>query len=96
MYQTLENMLTYRLKYKGNTENVGSKILKFKNGRTMLLWKCVACSNKKSILMKEQVAKGLLDSLGLKTPLNKIPLLCNILFWTQLCSVLVISIKWMK
>ena len=30
--------------------------------------------------MKEQVPKGLLDSLGLKTPLNKIPLLRNILF----------------
>ena len=30
--------------------------------------------------MKEQVAKGLLSSLGLKTTLNKIPLLCNILF----------------
>ena len=30
--------------------------------------------------MKEQEAKGLLSSLGLKTPLNKIPLLGDILF----------------
>ena len=37
MYQTLENMLAYRLKYKRNTENVGSKVLKSKNGKTMLL-----------------------------------------------------------
>ena len=29
--------------------------------------------------MKEQEAKGLLSSLGIKTPLNKIPLL-NVLF----------------
>ena len=30
--------------------------------------------------MKEQVAKGLLSSLSLKTPLNNIPLLGDILF----------------
>ena len=30
--------------------------------------------------MKKQKAKGLLNSLGLKTPLNKVPLLDNILF----------------
>ena len=30
--------------------------------------------------MKKQKAKGLLSSLGLKTPLNKVPLLGNILF----------------
>ena len=29
--------------------------------------------------MKEQEAKGLLSSLGIKTPLNKIPLLGDIL-----------------
>ena len=37
------------------------------------LWK------KKSRFMKEQEAKGLLSTLGIKTPLSKIPLL-NILF----------------
>ena len=31
--------------------------------------------------MKEQEAKGLLGSLGIKTPLDKIPLLGDILFW---------------
>ena len=30
--------------------------------------------------MKKQKAKGLLSSLGPKTPLNKVPLLGNILF----------------
>ena len=33
-------MLTYCLKCKRNTENVNSKVLKTKNGRTMLLSKC--------------------------------------------------------
>ena len=31
--------------------------------------------------MKEQEAKGLLSSSGLKTPLRKVPLLGDIMFW---------------
>ena len=46
----------------------------------MLLSKCDAYGDKKSRFMKEQKAKGLLSSLGLKTSLNKIPLLGNTLF----------------
>ena len=42
--------------------------------------KCVVCKIKKSRLVKEQERKGLLSNLGLKTPLNKIPLLGDILF----------------
>ena len=53
---------------------------KINNGRLALSSKCVACGSKKSRFMKEQEAKGLLSSLGIKTPLNKIPLL-NILFY---------------
>ena len=45
----------------------------------MILLKFVVCGNKKSRLMKEQEAKGLLSSISLKTPLNKIPLLGDIL-----------------
>ena len=63
-----------------NTENVNSKVLKAKNGRTMLLSKCAICGNKKSRFMKEQVKKGILSSSGFKTPLSKIPLFGNILF----------------
>ena len=37
------------------------------------------CGSKKSRFIKEQRAKGLLSNLGIKTPLNKVPLL-NILF----------------
>ena len=42
--------------------------------------KCAACGIKKSRFGKEQEVNGLLSNLGIKTPLNKVPLL-NILFW---------------
>ena len=73
-------MSTYCLKCKQNTENVNSKFLKTKNGRAMLLSKCAVCSSTKSRFMKEQEAKGLSSSLGLKTTLNKIRLLGDVLF----------------
>ena len=43
--------------------------------------KCSVCGIKKSRFMKEQEAKGLLSSLGLETPLRKVPLLGDILVW---------------
>ena len=46
----------------------------------MMLSKCVVCGSKKSRFMKQQEAKGLLSSLEIRTPLNNIPLLGNILF----------------
>ena len=42
--------------------------------------KCVVCEIKKSRFVKEQEAKGLLSNLGIKTPLNKTPLLSEFLF----------------
>ena len=73
-------MLTYCLKRKKDTENADSKMLKTKNGRPMLSSKCPVCRSKKSKFIKEQEAKGLLSSLGLKTSLSKVPLLGDILF----------------
>ena len=73
-------MLTYCLKCMKNTENVNLKMIKTKIGRSILLRKCAICNSKISKFMKEQEAKGLLSSLCLKTPLNKIPLLGDILF----------------
>ena len=35
--------------------------------------KCSVCRIKKSRFLKEQEAKGLLSTLGIKTPLSKIP-----------------------
>ena len=55
-------------------------MLKTKNDKVMLPSKCAICGSKKSRFMKEQEATGLLSSLVLKTPLNKIPLLGDILF----------------
>ena len=67
-------------KVQKNTEGVDSKMLGTKNGRLVLSSKCTICGSKKSRFVKEQEAKGLLINLGLKTPLNKISLLGDILF----------------
>ena len=72
-------MLTYCLVCRKNTENKESKKVRTKNNRLMLSSKCSVCGNKKSRFIKEQEAKGLLNNLGIKTPLGKIPLL-NVLF----------------
>ena len=72
-------MLSYCLKYKKNTESVNPRDSATSNGRTMTLSKCAICGSKKSKLIKNQEAKGLLSSLGLNTPLIKIPLLGDVL-----------------
>ena len=46
----------------------------------MIQANCAICNSKKSRFIKEQLAKGLLSNLGIKTPLHKVPLL-NILFY---------------
>ena len=61
------------------TKNINSKIVKNKNNRSMIQKNCAICNSKKSRFIKEELAKGLLSNLGIKTPLNKVPLL-NILF----------------
>ena len=63
---------TYCLSCRKYTKNINPKIVKNKNKRSMI-------QTKKSRFIKEQLAKGLLSNLGIKTPLNKVPLL-NILF----------------
>ena len=65
---------------KKNTESIDLTVSATCNGRTMILTKCAICSSKKSKFIKNQEAKGLLSSLGLKTPLSKIPLLGDVLF----------------
>ena len=54
-------------------------MIKTKNGGLMSKSTCSVCGNKKSRFVKRQEAKGILYSLGIKTPLLKIPGL-NILF----------------
>ena len=46
----------------------------------MILSKYAICGSKKSKFIKEQEANRLLSNLGLRTPLNKIPVLGDILF----------------
>ena len=73
-------MKSYCLKCKKDTENINSRVLNHSNGRTMLLSKCAICGSKKSRSIKNQVAKGLLTNLGIRTPLSKVPLIGDILF----------------
>ena len=56
------------------------QVLKANNGKTILLSKCAMCDSKKPGYNKKKEANGILSSLGLKTPLSKIPLFGNILF----------------
>ena len=73
-------MLSYCLKCRKNTKSINPKVSKTTNGKTMILSKCAICGRKKSKVIKEQQAKGLLSNLGIRTPLNKIPLIGDILF----------------
>ena len=47
----------------------------------MILSKCAICGCQKSRFIKNQEAAGLLSNLGIKTPLSKVPILGDILFW---------------
>ena len=73
-------MLSYWLKCRKNTESKNPKVVRIKIRRIMLLSKSGVCDSEKSKVIKEQEASGLLSSSGIKTPLNKIPLLGPLLF----------------
>ena len=77
-------MLSYCLKCKTNTESMNPKVIETKNGRTMLLSKCAVCSARKSkFIKKKQEAKGLLSNLGIRTSVNKLPVMGDALFGIQ-------------
>ena len=67
-------------KVQKNTQSIDPVVLKTSNGRTMILSKCALCGSKKSRFIKKEEANGILSSLGLKTPLNKISLLGDVFF----------------
>ena len=46
----------------------------------MILLKCAICNSKRSKFINKEEAKGLLSNLGIKAPLNKVPILGDILF----------------
>ena len=73
-------MKSYCLKCKNYTKNINPQVSSTSNGKLMILSKYVICGSKKSKFNKKQEAKGILSSLGIKTPLSKIPLLGDVLF----------------
>ena len=73
-------MSFYCLRCKKNTENTNPVVSKTNNGKTMILPKCAICGSKRSRFNEKQEANGILRSLGLRTPLNKIPILGDFLF----------------
>ena len=62
-------------------QKVKSKSCKEKKQKNnAFIKKCAVCNSKKSKFIKQQEAIGLLSSLGIKTPLSKIPLVGLYLF----------------
>ena len=73
-------MLSYCLKYKEGTKSINPKVSETSNRKAELLSKCALCNSKKARCIKELEARGLLIKLEIRTLLNKIPLLGDILF----------------
>ena len=73
-------MLSYCLKCRKNAESKIPEVARTKDRGIILLSKCTVCKNKKSKFIKEQEVSGLLSSLGINTPLSKIPLLGPLFF----------------
>ena len=73
-------MKSYCLKCRKDTENINPTVSSTSNGKAIILSKCAICSSKKSRSAKNQEPKGLLSNLGIRTLLNKVPILGNILF----------------
>ena len=73
-------MESYCLKCKKYTKNINPSVSSTSNDKFMILSKCAICDKRKPKFIKKQEAKGILSSLGIKTPLSKIPLLGDVLF----------------
>ena len=73
-------MESYCSKCRKHTKNINTRVLSTSNGKAMKLSKCTICGNKKTRFFKNRESKGLLSNLGLRTPLNKVPILGDIFF----------------
>ena len=62
-------MNTHCLVCKKYTGNINPKVIKTKNNRKMMLSRCSICNNKEPIFVSQ--GSGLLDSLELNTPQNR-------------------------
>ena len=61
-------MLSYCLKCRKNTESKDLKVVRTKHRRIVLLSKCAVWDSKISNFIKKQEVRGLLSTLGIKTP----------------------------
>ena len=61
--------ITYCLSCKKDTKNIDPKVIKTKTNKQVIISRCSICNNKKSTFILQ--GSGLLDSLGLNTPQNK-------------------------
>ena len=61
------------------TKSINPKIVRNRQNKLMIQSNCATCGSKKSIFIKEQKALGILNNLGIRTPLSQVPLL-NVLF----------------
>ena len=61
--------ITYCLSCKKDTKNIDPKVIKTKDIKQVIISRCSICNNKKSTFISQR--SGLLDSLGLNTPQNR-------------------------
>ena len=61
--------ITYCLSCKKDTRNIDPKVVKTKNNKRVIISRCSICNKKKSTFISQ--GSGLLDSLGLNTPQNR-------------------------
>ena len=72
-------MESHCLKCRKYMKYINPQVSSTSNGKTMMISKCKRCNSRKFKFIKKKEAKGLLSKLSIKTPLNKIPLLGDIL-----------------
>ena len=75
-------MLSYCLKCRKNTKSKNPEVVKIKNGRLMLLSKCVVCKSRKwNFFFLKKGTLGLLSNLmGIKIPILSDLSILNALF----------------
>ena len=73
-------MLSFCLKCRQNTQSKNPEVVKTKNRGTILLLKCSVRNIKKSKFPKEQEARRLLNSLGIRASLIQSPVVGPIVF----------------
>ena len=71
---------TYCVSCKRNTRNNNARVIKIKNGILQMKSTCSVRGHKKSRFVSKNEGSGILSSLGLRTPLRKIPLLGAVFF----------------